>query len=151
LNILGLKYLCAICITCIVTSACGPRTYKSIFTRFSVEHHLLFFLQKVAFSVNGIAYMYNNRSYNNLNCYLLTFEHSRFQVPLCQFGQQMLYWQSFSAFTGGVSLVSTITKQQYTENYSGCISDIYLQDKGPLRVPEDAIRGFNVRPCLNKK
>nr|XP_022341960.1 basement membrane-specific heparan sulfate proteoglycan core protein-like isoform X4 [Crassostrea virginica] len=56
-----------------------------------------------------------------------------------------------NVFLGGVSLVSTITKQQYSENYSGCISEIYLQDKGPLRVPEDAVGGFNVRPCLNKK
>ncbi|XP_034337833.2 basement membrane-specific heparan sulfate proteoglycan core protein isoform X5 [Magallana gigas] len=56
-----------------------------------------------------------------------------------------------NVYLGGVSLVSTITKQQYTENYSGCISDIYLQDKGPLRLPEDAVGGFNVRPCLNKK
>ncbi|XP_056009495.1 basement membrane-specific heparan sulfate proteoglycan core protein-like isoform X3 [Ostrea edulis] len=56
-----------------------------------------------------------------------------------------------NVFIGGVSLVSTITKQKYMENYSGCISDIYLQDKGPLRIPEDAIGGFNVRPCLNKK
>ncbi|XP_061163155.1 basement membrane-specific heparan sulfate proteoglycan core protein-like [Saccostrea echinata] len=54
-------------------------------------------------------------------------------------------------FLGGVSLVPTITKGSYSENYSGCISNIYIQNNGPLRVPEDAVGGFNVRPCLNKK
>lgn len=65
--------------------------------------------------------------------------------------RKILFNHSIVFFKGGVSLVSTITKQQYSENYSGCISEIYLQDKGPLRVPEDAVGGFNVRPCLNKK
>ncbi|KAK3104457.1 hypothetical protein FSP39_002426 [Pinctada imbricata] len=54
-------------------------------------------------------------------------------------------------YIGGVPLVGSMTGRKYSENFSGCISNIYLQDKGPLRVPEDAIGGFNVRPCLNRK
>ncbi len=42
-----------------------------------------------------------------------------------------------------------MTGNRYKENFNGCIYDIYFMDKGPLRAPEDAVRGYNVRPCLN--
>ncbi|XP_076086554.1 basement membrane-specific heparan sulfate proteoglycan core protein-like isoform X4 [Mytilus galloprovincialis] len=50
-------------------------------------------------------------------------------------------------YIGGVPSVETMTSNRYKETFSGCIYDIYFMDKGPLRAPEDAVRGFNVRPC----
>jgi hypothetical protein len=43
----------------IIMTACGPRTYESLFTQFSGEHRLLFlFLQEAVFSANRIVYNY---------------------------------------------------------------------------------------------
>ena len=52
-------------------------------------------------------------------------------------------------YIGGVSAIESMTGNRYKENFNGCIYDIYFMDKGPLRAPEDAVRGYNVRPCLN--
>ncbi|KAL3861185.1 hypothetical protein ACJMK2_007245 [Sinanodonta woodiana] len=53
-------------------------------------------------------------------------------------------------FIGGVALVKEMTGNKFTQNFNGCIENIRIQDKGPMRLPGDAISGYNVRPCVNK-
>ena len=48
---------------------------------------------------------------------------------------------------GGVPAVDTMTGGKYINNFNGCVLEIYLQNNGPLRIPQDAVSGYNVLPC----
>lgn len=49
---------------------------------------------------------------------------------------------------GGVPNLDVMTFDQHEKMLEGCISNVYIQGKGPLDLTTDAIGGVNVVPCL---
>ncbi|XP_069115040.1 basement membrane-specific heparan sulfate proteoglycan core protein-like isoform X2 [Argopecten irradians] len=50
-------------------------------------------------------------------------------------------------YVGGVPDPSSMTAGRYTDNYTGCILEIKLQEGRALSVPEDTVGGHNVMSC----
>ncbi|KAI0242624.1 Basement membrane-specific heparan sulfate proteoglycan core protein [Lamellibrachia satsuma] len=51
-------------------------------------------------------------------------------------------------YIGGVPNLDVMTFDQHEKMLEGCISNVYIQGKGPLDLTTDAIGGVNVVPCL---
>lgn len=53
-------------------------------------------------------------------------------------------------FSGGVSIIETMTDNKYSQNFIGCIENITIEVSqrivGPLTA-RDAISGFNIDQC----
>ncbi|KAL5013502.1 hypothetical protein ScPMuIL_007772 [Solemya velum] len=52
-------------------------------------------------------------------------------------------------YIGGVPNLQQMTDGKFSHNFIGCITDIIIHEHGPMTVPENAVAGFNVRPCVN--